>query len=106
MTVHRKARLVSSHLCNLVKLAEELVQHVHELPRGAVGGQLGETHDVSIQNAAQNEKKQHVARFTSHGLITRPSNTTVDFITSFSLVISNEHIKPISTSNILFPTFK
>lgn len=42
-----------SYLCDLVKLAEELVQRVDQLTRRAVAGQPGESHDVGIENAAE-----------------------------------------------------
>lgn len=56
--VWRKAFLTSlserrqhAHLGDLVKLAEELVQHHHQLFGGAVTGQPREAHDVSIEDA-------------------------------------------------------
>lgn len=39
---------VWSHLCDLVKLAEEFVQRVDKFARRAVTGQPGESHDVGI----------------------------------------------------------
>ena len=40
-----------AHLGDLVKLAEELVQHHHQLFGGAVTGQSREAHDVSVEDA-------------------------------------------------------
>lgn len=40
--------VVKTHLCNLVKFPEELIQHVDEFPRGAVTCKSGEPNDVSI----------------------------------------------------------
>lgn len=48
--------LVLNYLCDLVKLAEQFIQHMHEFTWRAVTGQPGEAHDVGIQNAAENKK--------------------------------------------------
>lgn len=40
-----------AHLGDLVKLAEELIQHHHQLLGGAVAGQLRKAHDVSVEDA-------------------------------------------------------
>lgn len=37
-----------THLCNLVKFPEELIQHVDQFPRGAVTCKSGEPNDVSV----------------------------------------------------------
>lgn len=39
------------YLGNLIKFAKQLVQHVHQLSRRTVAGQLCESHNVSVQNA-------------------------------------------------------
>lgn len=49
--------LIWVYLRNLVKLAEELVQHVHEFSWRAVAGQPGEAHDVCVEDAAENQRK-------------------------------------------------
>lgn len=41
----------SLYLGDLVKLAEELIEHEHQLLWGALTGQPCEAHDVSIQHA-------------------------------------------------------
>lgn len=46
-----------THRCELIKLAEELVEELDELLSGALGGQAGETHDVCEQDAARREKQ-------------------------------------------------
>ena len=51
--------LVLNYLCNLVKLAEKFIQHMHKFTWGAVTGQPGEAHNVSIQYAAQNQKNNN-----------------------------------------------
>lgn len=57
------------YLCNLVKLAKEFVQHVHQFSGGAVAGQPGEAHDVGVQNAAHNSDTIHteIVKQTSAG---------------------------------------
>lgn len=50
---------IRSYLCDLVKLAEEFVQRVDKFPRRTVAGQPGESHDVCIQNAAQQRNNTH-----------------------------------------------
>ena len=56
--------LVLNYLCNLVKFAEELIQHVHKFTWGAVAGQSGEADNVSIQNAAKQGKTVSVQYLT------------------------------------------
>lgn len=51
--------LVSSYLCDLVKLAEQFIQHMHKFTWRAVTGQPGEAHNVGIQNAAENKTQNN-----------------------------------------------
>lgn len=51
-------REVPSDLGNLVELAKELVEHEHQLLRGALTGQPCEAHDVSIQHAGEGRRCQ------------------------------------------------
>ena len=50
---------MQQYLCNLVKLAEELVEHVNEFSRGTVAGEPGEADYIRIQNAAARQAHKH-----------------------------------------------
>lgn len=63
-TVNSFESVFSVYLRDLVKLAEEFVQHVHELAWGAVTGQPGEAHDVGVENAVKTKIKNTVKRKT------------------------------------------
>lgn len=51
LTSLSEERRQHAHLGDLVKLAEELVQHHHQLFGGAVTGQPREAHNVSVEDA-------------------------------------------------------
>lgn len=51
LTLLLEERKQHAHLGDLVKLAEELIQHHHQLFGGAVTGQSREAHDVSVEDA-------------------------------------------------------
>lgn len=44
---------ICNYLCDLVKLAEELVERVDQFTRRAVACQPGESHDVGVENAEE-----------------------------------------------------
>lgn len=48
-----------THLCDLVKLPEEFVERVDELAGRAVAGQPGESHDVCVEDAAEERNNTH-----------------------------------------------
>lgn len=47
-----------SYLCNLVKFAKQLIQHVYEFAWRTVTGQSGESHNICIENAVENKQKE------------------------------------------------
>ena len=57
-----------SDLGDLVELAKELVEHEHQLLRGALTGQPREAHDVSIQHAGQGRPHQWGWRLSPRSL--------------------------------------
>lgn len=68
------------YLCNLVKLAEELIEHVNEFSRGAVAGEAGEADYIRIQNAVARQvhrhtgeiKRDHIGK-KKHGILQKLS---------------------------------
>lgn len=79
----RVGREGPSDLGNLVELAEELVEHEHQLLRGALTGQPCEAHDVSIQHAGQADDVSG-AKVSGHAPL--PSGHPLSYLTPWCLL--------------------
>ena len=45
----------ATYLCNLIKFAKELIEHMHQFPRGTVTGKTCESHNICIQDAMKQD---------------------------------------------------